>query len=160
MTNVVCNRFHPFNFGMIAPGNHLDLDSLRAAPPARYRSMVQKIGFWRVVRACHCDKVAHYFRGNLHGIPGPRTSYAVGALIERPAEKSLLSRFLSAKRCHLAGIFAKTHGTIPSGTQRRNDNTPGPSRLVSRHCRPRLGSRPCPAGAQDERPYEVRRKAA
>ena len=54
-------------------------------------------------------------------------------------------RFLSAKRCHLAGIFAKTHGTIPSGTQRRNDNTPGPSRLVSRHCRPRLGSGPCPA---------------
>ena len=40
MTNVVCNRFHPFNFGMIAPGNHLDLDSLRAAPPARYRSIV------------------------------------------------------------------------------------------------------------------------
>ena len=83
-----------------------------------------------------------------------------GAHLERPAEKFLIFRFLSAKRCHLAGIFAKTHGTIPSGTQRRNDNTPGPSRLVSRHCRPRLGSRPCPAGAQDERPYEVRRKAA
>ena len=82
-----------------------------------------------------------------------------GAHLERPAEKFLIFRFLSAKRCHLAGIFAKTHGTIPSGTQRRNDNTPGPSRLVSRHCRPRLGSRPCPAGAQDDRPYEVRRKA-
>ena len=25
VTNVVCNRFHPFNFGMIAPGNHLGL---------------------------------------------------------------------------------------------------------------------------------------
>ena len=68
-----------------------------------------------------------------------------GAHLERPAEKFLIFRFLSAKRCHLAGIFAKTHGTIPSGTQRRNDNTPGPSRLVSRHCRPRLGSGPCPA---------------
>ena len=181
MTNVVCDRSHPFNFGMIAPGNHLDLgqhrtmgtagfggsfapivqyekweihpvfphfsyfrlcqnlspnllaplcgaalDSLRAAPPARYRSMVQKIGFWRVVRACHCDKVAHYFRGNLHGIPGPRTSYAVGALIERPAEKSLLSRFLSAKRFLLPDICCKI-GTFPR--------------------------------ALNERPYEVRRKA-
>ena len=47
MTNVVCNRFHPFNFGMIAPGNHLDLDSLRAAPPARYRSVVRKFGICR-----------------------------------------------------------------------------------------------------------------
>ena len=44
VTNVVCNRFHPFNFGMIAPGNHLDLDSLRAAPPARYRFVVRQIG--------------------------------------------------------------------------------------------------------------------
>ena len=78
-----------------------------------------------------------------------------GAHLERPAEKFLIFRFLSAKRYYLTEIFAKTHGTIPSGTQRRNDNTPGPSRLVSRHCRPRLGSRPCPAGAQDERPYEV-----
>ena len=34
---------------------------------------------------------------------------------------------------------------IPSGTQRRNDNTPGSSRLVSRHCRPRLGAGPCAA---------------
>ncbi|MDD7674750.1 MAG: hypothetical protein PUJ12_08260, partial [Oscillospiraceae bacterium] len=105
MTNVVCNRSHPFNFGMIAPGNHLDLgqhrimgqgdsardfdtsesmknagildvfpnfntarlgqkirrspqyplcgaalDSLRAAPPARYRSVVRQIGIWRTVR--------------------------------------------------------------------------------------------------------------
>ena len=47
VTNVVCNRFHPFNFGMIAPGNHLDLDSLRAAPPARYRSVVRKFGICR-----------------------------------------------------------------------------------------------------------------
>ena len=78
-----------------------------------------------------------------------------GAHLERPAEKFLIFRFLSAKRCYLTEIFAKTHGTIPSGTQRRNDNTPGPSRLVSRHCRPRLGPGPCPAGAQDERPYEV-----
>ena len=78
-----------------------------------------------------------------------------GAHLERPAEKFLIFRFLSAKRCNLTEIFAKTHGTIPSGTQRRNDNTPGPSRLVSRHCRPRLGPGPCPAGAQDERPYEV-----
>ena len=44
VTGVVCNRFHPFNFGMIAPGNHLDLDSLRAAPPARYRSVALQIG--------------------------------------------------------------------------------------------------------------------
>ena len=29
---------------MIAPGNHLDLDSLRAAPPARYRFVVRQIG--------------------------------------------------------------------------------------------------------------------
>ena len=78
-----------------------------------------------------------------------------GAHLERPAEKFLIFRFLSAKRCYLTEIFAKTHGTIPSGTQRRNDNTPGPSRLVSRHCRLRLGPGPCPAGAQDERPYEV-----
>ena len=35
----LCNRFFPFNLGMIAPGNHWDFDSLRAAPPARYRSM-------------------------------------------------------------------------------------------------------------------------
>ena len=34
------NRFFPFNLGMIAPGNHWDFDSLRAAPPARCRSMV------------------------------------------------------------------------------------------------------------------------
>ena len=44
VTNVACDRFHPFNLGMIAPGNHLDLDSLRAAPPARYRFVVRQIG--------------------------------------------------------------------------------------------------------------------
>ena len=44
VTGVVCNRSQPFNLGMIAPGNHLDLDSLRAAPPARYRSVVRQIG--------------------------------------------------------------------------------------------------------------------
>ena len=60
VTNVVCNRFHPFNFGMIAPGNHLDLDSLRAAPPARYRSVARQIGICRAVRTCHSEKVAHY----------------------------------------------------------------------------------------------------
>ena len=37
VTNLVYNRFCPFNFGMIATGNHQDFDSLRAAPPARYR---------------------------------------------------------------------------------------------------------------------------
>ena len=49
VTGVVRNRFHPFNFGMIAPGNHLDLDSLRAAPPARYRSVALQIGICRAV---------------------------------------------------------------------------------------------------------------
>ena len=47
VTSVICIRSHPFNLGMIAPGNHLDLDSLRAAPPARYRSVVRKIGICR-----------------------------------------------------------------------------------------------------------------
>ena len=37
----MCNRSFPLNLGMIAPGNHWDFDSLRAAPPARYRSMVR-----------------------------------------------------------------------------------------------------------------------
>ena len=41
VTNLVCSRFCPFNCGMIAPGNHWDFDSLRAAPPARCRSMVR-----------------------------------------------------------------------------------------------------------------------
>ena len=59
VTNVVCNRFHPFNFGMIAPGNHLDLDSLRAAPPARYRSVALQIGICRAVKV----------RGRLDALP-------------------------------------------------------------------------------------------
>ena len=37
----MCRRSFPFNLGMIAPGNHTDFDSLRAAPPARYRFMVR-----------------------------------------------------------------------------------------------------------------------
>ena len=66
------------------------------------------------------NQCAHWC-GNLHRIPGPGTSYAVGALIERPAETSYFFGFLSAKRCHLTGIFAKTHRTTPSGTQKQND---------------------------------------
>ena len=58
------------------------------------------------------------WRGNLHRIPGPRTSYAVGALIERPAEKSLLSRFLSAKRFLLPDICYKI-GTFPLALNER-----------------------------------------
>ena len=54
VTSVICNRSHPFNFGMIAPGNHLDLDSLRAAPPARYRSVARQIGICRAVWAVVC----------------------------------------------------------------------------------------------------------
>ena len=49
VTSVICIRSHPFNLGMIATGNHLDLDSLRAAPPARYRSVVRKFGICRGV---------------------------------------------------------------------------------------------------------------
>ena len=55
VTSMICNRSHPFNFGMIAPGNHLDLDSLRAAPPARYRSVALQIGIYRI--PCHCEPV-------------------------------------------------------------------------------------------------------
>ena len=40
VTNLVYNRFCPFNFGMIATGNHQDFDSLRAAPHARYRTIL------------------------------------------------------------------------------------------------------------------------
>ena len=119
-----------------------------------------QIEIWRAVRTCHSEPVRTLVWESPSNSRTRNVIHRRGAHLERPAEKFLIFRFLSAKRCHLAGIFAKTHGTIPSGTQRRNDNTPGPSRLVSRHCRPRLGSRPCPAGAQDERPYEVRRKAA
>ena len=48
---------------MIAPGNHLDLDSLRAAPPARYRSAVRQIGICRAVRTCHSEPVRTTFVG-------------------------------------------------------------------------------------------------
>ena len=59
-----------------------------------------------------------HWRGNLHRIPGPRTSYAVGALIERPAEKFLLFRFLSAKRFLLPDIWYKI-GTFPRALNER-----------------------------------------
>ena len=65
--------------------------------------------------------------GNLHRIPGPRTSYAVGALIERPAEKSLLSRFLSAKRfllpdiCYKIGTFPRALNERPYEVRRKAD---------------------------------------
>ena len=41
---------------------------------------------------CHTSDIGHWFAmtrevgcGNLHGLPGKRSSYPVGALIERPA---------------------------------------------------------------------------
>ena len=33
-------------------------------------SITRQIGIWRTVRTCHSEKVAHYFRGNLHRISG------------------------------------------------------------------------------------------
>ena len=86
-----------------------------------YRLLTQQFGKLVFVEFPVIASQCSHWRGNLHRIPGSRTSYAVGALIERPAEKFLIFRFLSAKRFHLTGIFAKTHRTTPSGTQRRND---------------------------------------
>ena len=45
--------------------------------------------------------------GNLHRISESRTSYTVGALIERPAEKFFIYKFLSAKRCYLSIIYSE-----------------------------------------------------
>ena len=48
----LCQNLSP---NLLAPLCGAALDSLRAAPPARYRSVVRQIGIWRTVRTCHCE---------------------------------------------------------------------------------------------------------
>ena len=58
---------------------------------------------------------------------GKRSSYSVGALIERPAGKGDLFVFLSAKRCHLTWIYAGIRFIFPGGQWPPLQDKPIPS---------------------------------